>query len=155
VILALIILAGILTGLVPGIEVLVDLHGWQVATVVLGGIIAVRLFLAPYWIWKEDQNKIEALDARLGAQEFSATEHAAKEAALDDIANEISWAVNNLVNPTPYPLGTSDPNAALDAWEQKYDKWLTIVSKKLENRKIFTAGDQAHFRPSWLCPSHQ
>ena len=50
VILALIILAGAVTSFVPQVEVMVDLHGWQVAAIVLGSIVGVRFFLAPYWI---------------------------------------------------------------------------------------------------------
>ena len=61
IILALIIVAGIVTALVPQVEVLVDLHGWQVASAVLGGIVAVRLLLAPYWIWKSDQERLNAV----------------------------------------------------------------------------------------------
>src|SRR5262249_19784184 len=60
-ILVLIIFAGIVTSVDPRIQVLVDLHGWQVAAFVLGGIVFVRLLLAPYWIWKSDQNNIAIL----------------------------------------------------------------------------------------------
>ena len=65
VILALIIAAGLLTRFVPRVEVMVDLHGWQVATAVLGGIIAVRILLAPYWIWKEDRTQEDILRATI------------------------------------------------------------------------------------------
>ena len=61
IILALIILAGFVTSVVPQVEVLVDLHGWQVGAAVLGGIIAVRLLLAPYWIWRNDQGRLAVL----------------------------------------------------------------------------------------------
>jgi hypothetical protein len=48
--LILIIAAGVVTYLNPQIEVLVDLHGWEVAAVVVASIVAVRLFLVPFWI---------------------------------------------------------------------------------------------------------
>jgi hypothetical protein len=145
IILGLIILAGIITTWVPRVELLVDLHGWQVAAVVLGGIIAVRLFLTPYWIWRDNQREIERLRGLLETNELAATDRKAKDAIIDSLAAEISWAINNLVNPTPVPLATADPNAALDAWEKAYDSWTTKVSTILENRDLFTAGDKTHF----------
>ena len=45
VILALIILAGAVTYFVPRVEVMVDLHGWQVAAVVLGSIVGVSVLI--------------------------------------------------------------------------------------------------------------
>jgi hypothetical protein len=63
IILVLIIIAGLATYFVPGIEIMVDLHGWEVATIVLCSIVGVRLFLAPYWIWKADQKRIGELSS--------------------------------------------------------------------------------------------
>jgi phosphate/sulfate permease len=65
IILALIMLAGLVTYFLPTVEVMVDLHGWQVATLVLGGVIAVRLFLSPYWFWKEDQKRLATLSGQI------------------------------------------------------------------------------------------
>ena len=65
---ALIIIAGLLTYFVPQIKVMVDLGGWQVAALTAGTVLVVRLLLAPYWIWKdqqiENQNLIQQLDKR-------------------------------------------------------------------------------------------
>jgi hypothetical protein len=115
VILAVIIVAGIITSLVPQVEVLVDLHGWQVVAVVLAGIVAVRLSLAPYWIWKSDQSHLAILTDQLATRTQDAQRAAAKSAAIDEIAEEISWAVNNLVNPKPHPTNTADPESAIAA----------------------------------------
>jgi hypothetical protein len=145
VILTLIIVAGIVTSLVPQVEVLVDLHGWQVATIVLGGIIVVRLVLAPYWIWKDDQEQLSVLTDQTAANTKDAQRLAAKTEALDDIAEEISWAVNNLVNPKPHPASTADPETARVAFDTKLTAWCDRVSKKLANRDVFTHGDQTHF----------
>ena len=85
VILALIILAGTVTYFVPQFEVMVDLHGWQVATFVLGSIIAVRILLAPYWIWKSDQHRLATLGNQLASTVQTEEQLAAKTAAIDDI----------------------------------------------------------------------
>ena len=83
---------------------MIDLHGWQVAAVVLGCIIAVRLLLAPYWIWKADQERLDALDNQITAGVKNEDQQAAKAAAIDEIAEEITWAVNNLVNPAHFDV---------------------------------------------------
>jgi hypothetical protein len=70
---------------------------------------------------------------------------AIKAAALDDIAQEIAWAVNNLVNPKPHPASTADPESAIAAFEKRLLAWYDQVSNKLENREVFTQGDQTHF----------
>jgi hypothetical protein len=76
---ALIIIAGLLTYVVPQIKVMVDLGGWQVAALTVGAVLVIRLFLAPYWIWKdqqsENQNLVQQLDRRK-----------VREAVLRDIA---------------------------------------------------------------------
>jgi hypothetical protein len=145
VILVLIILAGIVTSTVPQVEVLVDLHSWQVAVVVLALIIAVRLFLAPYWIWKDDQSRLAILHNQVTDKAQNEQRLAAKSATLDDIAQEIEWAVNNLVNPKPHPGNAADPETATRAFEVKFAHWCERVSKKLANRDVFTQGDQTHF----------
>jgi hypothetical protein len=155
IILVLIILAGAITYFVPRVEVMVDLNGWQVAAAVLAGIVAVRLVLAPYWIWKEDQNRLTALNDQLANEARVAVRFATKTAVIDDIANEIAWAVHNLVNPNPHPASTSDPESAIAAFEQKFSIWRNRVSKKLENRDVFTQGDQIHFDVLGYVPSIQ
>jgi divalent metal cation (Fe/Co/Zn/Cd) transporter len=65
---ALIIIAGLLTYFVPQIKVMIDLGGWQVAALIAGAVLIIRLSLAPYWIWKdqqiENQNLVQQLDRR-------------------------------------------------------------------------------------------
>jgi hypothetical protein len=131
---------------------MIDLHGWQVATAVLSGIIAVRLFLAPYWIWKDDQSRLAILNDQLSNEGRVSARLATKTAAIDDIANEIAWAVHNLVNPNPHPASTGDPDSATAAFNAKIDAWSNRVSKKLENRDVFTQGDQVHFDVLGLVP---
>jgi hypothetical protein len=145
IILALIIVAGFVTWMVPKVEVLVDLHGWRLAAAVLGGIIAVRLLLAPYWIWKNDQDRLAALSDELSNEAHNEQRLAARTASLDGLAGEIAWAENNSVNPKPHPASTADPETAIAGFEAKLLAWCDRVSQKLANRDVFTQGDQTHF----------
>jgi hypothetical protein len=145
IILVLIIVAGVVTSTVPQVEVLVDLHGWQVALVVLALIIGVRLLMAPYWIWKDEQSRLAVLSNQVADKGQYEQRLAAKSMALDDIAQEIEWAVNNLVNPKPHPGNMADPETAIPAFEVMFSNWCGRVSKKLANRDVFTQGDQTHF----------
>ena len=64
-----------------------------------------------------------------------------KQHAIDDLAEEMSWAIHDLLNRTPRPA--SDEEIA--KWEADYHAWDAKVSKKLENRAFFTRADQLHF----------
>jgi hypothetical protein len=145
IVLILLILAGVITWLDPRIEILVDLHGWEPLALIAAGIVAVRLILAPFWIWKDDQTELADLRRQLASNELSDQQLAARTAAIDEIAEEISWAVNNLVNPKPHPASTGDLKSAIAAFEAKLNAWYDRVSKKLENRDVFTLGEQKHF----------
>jgi hypothetical protein len=140
--LALIIGVGLVTWLAPQVEVMVDLHGWQVATVVLSSIIAVRLLLAPYWIWKEDganiakqKNEMEQLKSQIDSE-------AAKQLVIDDLSQELSWAIDNLLNRNQGKEWTEEMVAP---FEQDMNAWCDKISNKLENRRFFTQSDQVHF----------
>jgi hypothetical protein len=113
--------------------------------VVLGGIVAVRLLLAPYWIWKSDQQQLTNLSVQVANRVQNERKLAIKTATLDDLAQEIAWVVNNLVNPKPHPSSTADPESAIAGFEKKLLAWCDRVSKKLANRDVFTQGDQTHF----------
>jgi hypothetical protein len=69
IILLLILAAGVATYFLPRIEIMVDLHGVQIFAVVAALIFAVRLLLAPYWIWRESQAEIRRLTDQLEALE--------------------------------------------------------------------------------------
>ncbi len=142
VILALIVVVGLLTYFVPRLEVMVDLHGWQVATFVLSSIVFVRLILAPYWIWKDDGEAILKLNSLLQPQ----VNETIKQAAIDDLAEEINWATDNLVNPRPHPLRPdADILRETDLWSRACDSWYGRISNKLANRDVFTRSQQLHF----------
>ena len=66
----LIIGVGLAAGFVPAIKAQlakaeIDMGAWQVAASVLGSIVAMRLLLAPYWIYQEQTATIAALNGRL------------------------------------------------------------------------------------------
>jgi len=52
---------GAIAAFVPRIKDMIDIGGWQIAAIVFGSIIAVRLVLAPYWIWEEQNKRIDSL----------------------------------------------------------------------------------------------
>ena len=64
-----------------------------------------------------------------------------KQQAIDELAEDIAWAINSLVNRNPRP--TTDNQVA--EWENDYKDWCEGVSRKLENRAFFTRADQLHF----------
>ncbi len=61
IIFVLLVFSGFITArnptLKPTLESL-DLGGWQIAAMVFGAIIAIRLILAPYWLWRAAQDRI-------------------------------------------------------------------------------------------------
>jgi hypothetical protein len=64
-----------------------------------------------------------------------------KQKAIDDIAEDISWAIHNLLNRNPRPSTDTD----VAKWETDFREWCSKVSKKLEDRAFFTRADQLHF----------
>jgi hypothetical protein len=59
----------------PMIDAL-DLGGWQIAAIVFGSILAIRLLLAPYWLWKAAVSHTasapeRSIDHKLRVQEIS------------------------------------------------------------------------------------
>jgi hypothetical protein len=58
VIFVLLLVGGVVTYLFP--QVTVNVGGVEVAAFVFGGIIAIRLLLAPYWVWKKERDKATA-----------------------------------------------------------------------------------------------
>jgi len=64
-----------------------------------------------------------------------------KQHIIDDLAEDIAWAINNLLNRSP----TLSTPQAIAAWEADFRSWCDRVSRKLENRAFFTRADQLHF----------
>lgn len=65
-----------------------------------------------------------------------------KQRAIDDIAEDLAWAIDNILNRDRRP---SAGGLGFPALKKDYDDWCTRISKKLENRAFFTRADQLHF----------
>jgi hypothetical protein len=65
-----------------------------------------------------------------------------KQKAIDGLAEDISWAIDNLLNrKNPAQLDKK----FVDDWQNDFKKWCDDVSGKLGNRAFFTRADQLHF----------
>mgnify|MGYP001557807376 FL=1 len=62
-----------------------------------------------------------------------------RQSAIDDLAEDLSWAIHNLLNKT------ISNEAEVAAWEAEYRAWCEKLGKKLERRAFFTRADQLHF----------
>jgi hypothetical protein len=65
------ILGGFITYFLPRVHMAIDVTGWQIAAVVLSCIVGSRLFMAPYWIYKADQEKIKGFESKLALTQGS------------------------------------------------------------------------------------
>ncbi len=64
-----------------------------------------------------------------------------KQTAINELAENLSWAISDLLNRKP-PVSTTEDVAN---WEKDYRDWCNKVSKNLENRAFFSRADQLHF----------
>jgi hypothetical protein len=66
-----------------------------------------------------------------------------KQKTIDSLAEDISWAIMNLLNRNP---GGIDPDSQfVKDWKRDFENWCAGVSAKLGNRAFFTRADQLHF----------
>lgn len=106
--------------------------------------LSVLLIFPAIFVWKFITAPSK-MDAELSSQLKVEADEATKQKAIDDIADEIKFAVDNLINPTPFPTSTGDPDGECRRLQTKVDDWVSRVSSKLADRSIFTKGDQIHF----------
>ena len=64
-----------------------------------------------------------------------------RQAVINDLAEDISWAIGDLLNRTPRPQSAAE----IAQLQTDFDGWCGRVSTKLGNRAIFTRADQVHF----------
>lgn len=69
-----------------------------------------------------------------------------RQAAIDELAEDLSWAVSDLLNKR---VNNKDEVAS---WETEYRKWCNRISVKLNNRAFFTRADQLHFDMLGIVP---
>ena len=103
--------------------------------------VAEMIVSPPRWI-ASPYFRISILILGLAIIGFSLTFNrwSAKQKIVDSLAEDISWAIDNLFNRSP--RGT-DPDIA--EWKSDFGKWCARVSAKLNNRAFFTRADQLHF----------
>ena len=65
--------------------------------------------------------------------------------AIDDLAEEVNWATQNLVNPNPHPLRSGNISKQIKSWSDQCEQWYEKISNKLSNREVFTRPQQLHF----------
>jgi ABC-type multidrug transport system fused ATPase/permease subunit len=74
-----------------------------------------------------------------------------KQKAIDDLAEDISWVIANIVNHKT--IRQQYDEKAIKDFELEYQNWCSKVSKKLENRAFFTRADQLHFDRLGVVPA--
>jgi hypothetical protein len=124
------------TALVVGaFFVLVGVTPWE--------FVAEMIVSPPLWI-ASPYFRISILILGLAIIWFSLTFNrwSAKQKTVDGLAEDISWAIDNLLNRSP---GIDPDTKFIDAWKADFDKWCAGVSAKLGNRAFFTRADQLHF----------
>jgi hypothetical protein len=64
-----------------------------------------------------------------------------KQQVIDDLAEDMAWAVHNLLNRSPTP----STEEMIGTWDVDFNAWCGRVSERLGNRAFFTRADQLHF----------
>jgi hypothetical protein len=105
------------------------------------------LLIAPAKINNEAEAKIRSLEDELQQNLNRQSTKEERQAVIDDLAEEINWATQNLLNQRPHPLKSPDPTnrPAIEDWRLNCETWFQKVSDKLANRRFFTRAQQLHF----------
>ena len=74
-----------------------------------------------------------------GNQATKEAANSSRQKAVDDLAEDLSWAIHNLLNKKV------SNEVELVQWESEYKSWCQRVSDKLKNRKYFTRVNELHF----------
>jgi hypothetical protein len=83
----------------------------------LPAVFAWKLITAPPKLDADEQAKIRELESQLKGE----ANELARRKAIDSIAEEIAWAVNNLINPKPFPTSSGDTEADFELLRTKID----------------------------------
>jgi hypothetical protein len=92
------------------------MSGWTRLTVLVVGLVLLGASLR-FNVWSQQQR------------------------AIDDLSEELSWAIRHLLNQKPRP----ETDDGIAEWEARFRGWCEKVSGKLDNRAFFTRTDQLHF----------
>jgi hypothetical protein len=129
IIFGLLILAGTAHYFFPKFHMGIDPAGWEAAVIILSGVVATRLVLAPYWIYKEDQAKIQSFGAKL-------LHDRPTQESLDILAQLLSEGIADILNA---PVNTTQQLQNFLAVE---DDWNKRLFAHLDNG--FTKSDALH-----------
>lgn len=102
--------------------------------------VAAILDEPPKWLlqwWFNPSLVILGIAILFGAFRFNLYDR--KQIAIDEISEELSWAIHNLLN---RPVKTE---AEFMIWEIILEEWHDRVYRLLDNRAFFTRSDQIHF----------
>ncbi len=108
---------------------------------ILPAVFVWKFIAAPSKLDADQRAKIRELESLLKVD----SNELARQKAIDNIAEEIAWAVNNLINPKPFPTSTGDTEADFKLLQTKIDAWCDRVNSKLAASSVFTVGDKVHF----------
>src|SRR5207247_1494755 len=67
-----------------------------------------------------------------------------KQAAIDELSEEISWAIHHIVNMPKLPQESWDDYAV--RFTKDYNAWCERVDRRLQNKAVFTQSDLLHFQ---------
>src|SRR5437016_3325577 len=98
----------------PQIRMPVDVSSGEVALVVLGSILVIRLFLAPYWIYQEQQTTLVGLNKRL-------TSKITKRQVREELGKFLEEGKKILVK---VHYGSELPFAECETWDNTVKIWL-------------------------------
>jgi hypothetical protein len=125
------------TGLVVGIFfVVVGVTPWQ--------YVAELVTRPPGWsssAWFRNAILILGLASIWASLNFNRWSN--KQKIIDSLAEDISGAIDNLLNRKVGPAGLDADH--IDMWERDFISWCSGVSGKLSDRAFFTRSDQLHF----------
>ena len=68
------------------------------------------LFITPAKLDCEAAAKVKSLEEQLQQSLKQQSTQEERQAVIDDLAEEINWATQNLLNPKPHPLKDTDPS---------------------------------------------
>jgi hypothetical protein len=97
-----------------------------------------RLVMAPGILYRTEKERAD----KLAAEKKTKSE---KQAAIDDLSEEIEWATVHLIN-----KNDGKPWTALDAnnTATETQRWTDKIADKLKNQTYFSKSDQIHFAVS-------
>jgi len=109
-----------------------------IAKVGLASTAIVCAAFSSYWVWRRERETAIELEERLQRDDRALK----KQGAVDGLSEELSWAIQHLLNRNKGKAWTEEMIAPFEA---DMSEWCEKISKKLENREFFSRSEQLHF----------